>query len=94
MHAVDELSGRMGAFDRLAKETPADEAWSRFDRVLESAAFLGDRHSTDRWCIRPRQSGEASAKRSAIHGRNRAMNVRLHDRRHAMRLLPGATTTQ
>ena len=41
VHTMDELSGRMGAFDRLEKATPAGEAWSRFDRVLGSAAFLG-----------------------------------------------------
>jgi 3'-5' exoribonuclease len=41
VHAMDELSGRMGAFDRLAKETPAGTTWSRFDRVLESSALLG-----------------------------------------------------
>ena len=41
VHAMDALSGQMGAFDRLVKETPADASWSRFDRVLETSAFLG-----------------------------------------------------
>ena len=41
VHAMDALSGQMGAFDRLVKETPADESWSRYDRVLETSAFLG-----------------------------------------------------
>lgn len=40
VHAIDELSGRMGAFDRLEQATPDGEAWSRFDRVLETSAYL------------------------------------------------------
>ena len=42
VHAMDALSGQMGAFDRLAKDSPAGTAWSRYDRVLETSAFLGD----------------------------------------------------
>ena len=42
VHAMDALSGKMGAFDRLAKDSPAGTAWSRYDRVLETSAFLGD----------------------------------------------------
>jgi len=41
VHAMDKLSGTMGAFDRLEKETAREESWSRFDRVLEAAAFFG-----------------------------------------------------
>ena len=41
VHAVDNLSGQLGAFDRLEKETAPDEAWSRYDRVLEGSAFFG-----------------------------------------------------
>jgi 3'-5' exoribonuclease len=41
VHAMDHLSGQMGAHDRLRKETAAGEVWSRFDRALESSAFLG-----------------------------------------------------
>ena len=41
VHAMDELSGRMGAYDRLVKETASEQPWSRFDRVLETSAFLG-----------------------------------------------------
>jgi 3'-5' exoribonuclease len=40
VHAMDELSGRFGAFDRLERETAADEAWSRYDRVLDTSAWL------------------------------------------------------
>ena len=41
VHTMDNLSGQMGAYDRLRKETTAGEPWSRFDRVLEASAFLG-----------------------------------------------------
>ncbi|MDQ3434808.1 MAG: HDIG domain-containing protein [Actinomycetota bacterium] len=41
VHAMDDLGGQMGAYDRLRKETAAGESWSRFDRVLEASAFLG-----------------------------------------------------
>ena len=40
MHAIDNLSGQLGAFDRLAKQTPPGERWSRYDRVLGTSAFL------------------------------------------------------
>ena len=43
VHAMDNLSGQLGAFDRLEGETPAHEAWSRYDRALEGSAFLGRR---------------------------------------------------
>jgi 3'-5' exoribonuclease len=40
VHAMDELSGRFGAFDRLERETAAQQAWSRYDRVLDTSAWL------------------------------------------------------
>lgn len=40
VHAIDNLSGQLGAFDRLEKQTPAGERWSRYDRVLGGCAFL------------------------------------------------------
>ena len=40
VHALDNLSGQLGAFDRLEKETAACERWSRYDRVLGACAFL------------------------------------------------------
>ncbi len=43
VHAMDALSGTLGAFDRLERETSADQSWSRFDRVLESSAYFGQR---------------------------------------------------
>jgi 3'-5' exoribonuclease len=41
VHAIDILSGQLGAFDRLEKQTPAGERWSRYDRALGGPAFLG-----------------------------------------------------
>ena len=40
VHAMDALSGQMGAYDRLSKEAAPDATWSRFDRVLETSAYL------------------------------------------------------
>lgn len=40
VHAMDELSSRMGAFDRLERESPAGARWSRSDHVIETAAKL------------------------------------------------------
>lgn len=40
VHAMDNLSGHLGAFDRLEGETPAQERWSRYDRVIDGAAFF------------------------------------------------------
>jgi len=40
VHAMDELSGRFGAFDRLERETSDGETWSRYDRVLETSTWL------------------------------------------------------
>ena len=40
VHAIDNLSGQLGAFDRLAKQTAAGERWSRYDHALGTSAFL------------------------------------------------------
>ena len=40
VHAIDNLSGQLGAFDRLTKQTPAGERWSRYDHALGTSAFL------------------------------------------------------
>ena len=40
VHAVDELSGRLGAFDRLEKDLRDGEQWSRWDRVLDGQAWF------------------------------------------------------
>src|SRR3954449_9016419 len=41
VHAIDNLSGQLGAFDRLERETPSGERWSRYDRAFGGSAFLG-----------------------------------------------------
>ena len=43
VHAMDNLGGKLGSFDRLEKDLADGESWSRFDRGIESAAFFGDR---------------------------------------------------
>ena len=45
VHAMDKLSGDLGSFDRLERETAEDETWSRFDRALGRAVLLGDRET-------------------------------------------------
>ena len=39
VHAMDKLSGDLGSFDRLERETAGDETWSRFDRALGRAVL-------------------------------------------------------
>jgi 3'-5' exoribonuclease len=43
VHALDNLGGKLGSFDRLERELRDGEAWSRFDRGLESAAYFNSR---------------------------------------------------
>ena len=43
VHAMDKLSGDLGSFDRLERETAEDETWSRFDRALGRAVLVADR---------------------------------------------------
>ena len=33
VHMIDNLGGRLGSFDRLERELPEGESWSRFDRA-------------------------------------------------------------
>ena len=40
VHAMDQLSGQMGAFDRMHDETARGESWSRYDHVLETSAWF------------------------------------------------------
>jgi 3'-5' exoribonuclease len=40
VHTMDKLSGDLGSFDRLARDTPAEEAWSRYDRALGRSILL------------------------------------------------------
>ena len=40
VHAMDNLGGKLGSFDRIERELPAGETWSRFDRGIDSAAYF------------------------------------------------------
>ena len=40
VHFCDNLGGRLGSFDRLEKELPAGERWSRYDRALGGGAYF------------------------------------------------------
>ncbi len=40
VHFLDNLGGRLGSFDRLEKELPSGEQWSRFDRAIGSGAYF------------------------------------------------------
>jgi 3'-5' exoribonuclease len=37
---MDNLGGKLGSFDRIERELPDGEAWSKFDRGLDSAAYF------------------------------------------------------
>ena len=41
VHAMDNLGGKLGSFDRLERELPDGQPWSKFDRGLDSAAYFG-----------------------------------------------------
>ncbi len=41
VHAMDNLGGKLGSFDRIERELPDGQAWSRFDRALEGSAYFG-----------------------------------------------------
>jgi 3'-5' exoribonuclease len=43
VHAIDNLGGKLGSFDRLERELPDGQSWSSFDRALEGSAFFGSR---------------------------------------------------
>jgi 3'-5' exoribonuclease len=40
VHMIDNLGGRLGSFDRLQKELPSGQTWSRFDRAIGSGAYF------------------------------------------------------
>ncbi len=42
VHFCDNLGGRLGSFDRLEKELPDGERWSRFDRAIGGGAYFAD----------------------------------------------------
>jgi 3'-5' exoribonuclease len=43
VHAIDNLGGKLGSFDRLEKELADGETWSRFDRGIDGSAFFGSK---------------------------------------------------
>jgi 3'-5' exoribonuclease len=43
VHALDNIGGKLGSFDRIERELPDGEAWSRFDRGIDSAAYFRTR---------------------------------------------------
>jgi len=43
VHAMDNLGGKLGSFDRLERELSDGERWSRFDRGIASSAYFGSR---------------------------------------------------
>ncbi|MFL5869802.1 MAG: 3'-5' exoribonuclease YhaM family protein [Solirubrobacterales bacterium] len=45
VHAMDNLGGTLGSFDRIERELPDGETWSRFDRGIDSAAYFRSRRA-------------------------------------------------
>ena len=45
VHAMDNLGGTLGSFDRIERELPDGQAWSRFDRGIDSAAYFRGHHA-------------------------------------------------
>ena len=45
VHAMDNLGGKLGSFDRIERELPDGEAWSRFDRGIDASAYFSDRRA-------------------------------------------------
>jgi 3'-5' exoribonuclease len=43
VHSMDNLGGQLGSFDRIERELPDGQTWSRFDRGVGSAAYFGSR---------------------------------------------------
>jgi 3'-5' exoribonuclease len=41
VHAMDNLGGKLGSFDRLEKGLKDGESWSRFDRAISGSAWFG-----------------------------------------------------
>jgi 3'-5' exoribonuclease len=45
VHAMDNLGGKLGSFDRIERELPEGQTWSKFDRGLASAAYFSGRRA-------------------------------------------------
>jgi 3'-5' exoribonuclease len=50
VHTMDKLSGDLGSFARLERETAEDETWSRYDRALGRAVWLTSAGDESRRC--------------------------------------------
>jgi 3'-5' exoribonuclease len=57
VHTMDKLSGDLGGFDRLERETPAGERWSRYDRGLGRSVLVSNAAGR----AEPDRSGSPSA---------------------------------
>ena len=44
VHAMDKLSGDLGSFDRIERETPPGDRWSRYDRALGRSVLVDPCH--------------------------------------------------
>jgi 3'-5' exoribonuclease len=44
VHTMDKLSGDLGSFDRVERETPPGERWSRHDRALGRSVLVDPSH--------------------------------------------------
>jgi 3'-5' exoribonuclease len=40
VHMIDNLGGRLGSFDRLEKELPPGQSWTRYDRGIGGSAYF------------------------------------------------------
>jgi hypothetical protein len=40
VHTMDKLSGDLGSFDRLERETRPNERWSRYDNALGRSVLI------------------------------------------------------
>jgi 3'-5' exoribonuclease len=45
VHMIDNLGGKLGSFDRIERELPEGESWSKFDRGIGSGAYFRSRHA-------------------------------------------------
>lgn len=45
VHAMDNLGGKLGSFDRLERELPEGERWSKYDRGIGSGAYFRERRA-------------------------------------------------
>jgi 3'-5' exoribonuclease len=48
VHMIDNLGASLGSFDRLEKQLPAGEQWSRFDKALGAGAYFAARGEQER----------------------------------------------